>query len=104
MKKGYVGAAARRKREGSPVGNAVAGDKFDELGKLLDALRATATRTAFKNTGTAPAGVNLAAIPAPVVANLRGLSDECLKVVADINAFHLANGLACGSHAGIGAV
>lgn len=86
------------------MGNAVAGDKFDELGKLLQALGTAATRTAFKNNGTAPAGVNLAAIPAPVVTKLRGLSDDCLRLVGEINEVSRNNGLACGGHAGIGAV
>jgi lipid-binding SYLF domain-containing protein len=86
------------------VANAVAGDPFNELGKLLTAIKADAARTAFKNNGTLPPGVTAGVIPAPVVANLRGMSDACLKVVADMNTLHLANGLACGANAGIAAV
>lgn len=74
-----------------------------ELGKLLNVLKTAAGRTAFKANGTA-AGVNLGAIPGPVVANLRGMSDGELKLVADLNTLHLENGLACGATAGIGAV
>lgn len=84
--------------------NAAAGDKFDELGKLLTALRVAAARTPFRTTGTAPAGVTLAAIPASMVTHLRGLSDGELKAVADTNTVSLQDGLAVPGHPGIGAV
>jgi hypothetical protein len=85
------------------VGNAAVGDKFDELGKLLNALGTAATRTTFRN-GQPVAGVNLAAIPASMVTHLRGLSDAELKAVAATNTVSLQDGLALPGHPGIGAV
>jgi hypothetical protein len=75
----------------------------DELGKLLQALQVAANRTAFRN-GQAVPGVNLGAIPAPVINKLRGCSDGELKLLSDLNVLNLANGLVCGGAVGIGAV
>jgi hypothetical protein len=84
------------------VGAAASTVAAGELGKLLNAIKDSNARGAFKNNGTAPGGVTLGSIPQAVITKLRSLSDAELSLLSELNTFLLSEGLNCGP--GIAAV